>query len=232
MYGGEKYIGSFLSTPSVRRATTTAGGQPTKPSHFYPRPPRGGRPVSGFACSRSSEFLSTPSARRATTNRMPLRFSTTISIHALREEGDCPSHRPAAARRHFYPRPPRGGRLRVAVNAKQHNTISIHALREEGDCIAAADGLPMVYFYPRPPRGGRLINPQIGFGIRQISIHALREEGDLPWTHSRPPVLYFYPRPPRGGRLLRRIRSVSSPTHFYPRPPRGGRRSKRAGSST
>ena len=33
-----------------------------------------------------------------------------ISIHALREEGDMYSARAPRTSRHFYPRPPRGGR--------------------------------------------------------------------------------------------------------------------------
>ena len=102
-----------------------------------------------------------------------------ISIHALREEGDCcngvrwkqstqflstPSARRATCKAgvlslskyYFYPRPPRGGRRPAAH-------LRLHRWR---------------YFYPRPPRGGR----QVGLGVRTpriiISIHALREEGD------------------------------------------------------
>ena len=56
-------------------------------------------------------FLSTPSARRAT--------------------GVPPRH--SRARRDFYPRPPRGGRLDYASKVKHAQRISIHALREEGD---------------------------------------------------------------------------------------------------
>ena len=78
-----------------------------------------------------------------------------ISIHALREEGDPQADRPVQGPRHFYPRPPRGGR-RVKPGASRQsrqflstpsarratgfwdarvyfNGISIHALREEGD---------------------------------------------------------------------------------------------------
>ena len=79
-----------------------------------------------------------------------------ISIHALREEGDCqrpknlgrsykflstPSARRAtpdasgADRKdeNFYPRPPRGGRPGAEQGLALHSVISIHALREEGD---------------------------------------------------------------------------------------------------
>ena len=56
--------------------------------YFYPRPPRGGRP------DGNQQTLST----------------YTISIHALREEGDCEKCSMSGSRENFYPRPPRGGR--------------------------------------------------------------------------------------------------------------------------
>ena len=104
---------------------------------------------------------------------------TTISIHALREEGDffsvpvgffkpgflsTPSARRATLLRqrlpphyrHFYPRPPRGGRLWKAQSNAITYKISIHALREEGDNIRRNCHDGSFDFYPRPPRGGRL----------------------------------------------------------------------------
>ena len=36
---------SFLSTPSARRATFPYGTKTDPSQHFYPRPPRGGRPL-------------------------------------------------------------------------------------------------------------------------------------------------------------------------------------------
>ena len=57
----------------------------------------------------------------------------TISIHALREEGDAGKIRRADGALYFYPRPPRGGRLPDVSKGIQDYTISIHALREEGD---------------------------------------------------------------------------------------------------
>ena len=80
--------GLFLSTPSARRATPPGQVQQIRHVDFYPRPPRGGRP---------------PRARDTSS-------SLTISIHALREEGDL---------------------NRLAQ--RQTSKISIHALREEGD---------------------------------------------------------------------------------------------------
>ena len=124
--------GRFLSTPSARRATRRSGGdvllseisihalreegdccrtrQCCRPANFYPRPPRGGRPLAllraampcGFLSTPSArratnpctdsghihQFLSTPSARRATVDCPSSSCAKSISIHALREEGD------------------------------------------------------------------------------------------------------------------------------------------------
>ena len=134
-------------------------------------------------------------------------YSTTtlfssISIHALREEGDIS---PALAVRiswHFYPRPPRGGRLFNVV-------LVLH------------DGCN---FYPRPPRGGRQLHRRSSGRYYGISIHALREEGDHPgalFLHGR---AGFLSTP-----SARRATTTTSPArcqvrNFYPRPPRGGRR--------
>ena len=168
--------------------------------HFYPRPPRGGRRARPAPTRTSMVFLSTPSARRATLiakhgspskgdfyprpprggRRNPQQgdtISKPISIHALREEGDCGVSELVRRAGNFYPRPPRGGRrskkysasgtwqflstpsARRATRRKglTHGSkrISIHALREEGDPIASSN----------PP-------------VWVISIHALREEGD------------------------------------------------------
>ena len=55
----------FLSTPSARRATGIRLGY-----------------------KATVKFLSTPSARRATCEQVTAEHKITISIHALREEGD------------------------------------------------------------------------------------------------------------------------------------------------
>ena len=146
----------FLSTPSARRATLKLTKLRATPLHFYPRPPRGGRPLSvpasmptllyfyprpprggrlpdGTGTQSAIQFLSTPSARRATVQ------SSTLS----------------QSWQYFYPRPPRGG-------------------RHTGRPGRVRTG----YFYPRPPRGGRPYEMQQDYQKRIISIHALREEGD------------------------------------------------------
>ena len=101
---------AFLSTPSARRATNIMACPRCGSgisihalreegdmgcllscciiTHFYPRPPRGGRRVGRTVERKREKFLSTPSARRAT------EFSRIYSNYSA----------------YFYPRPPRGGR--------------------------------------------------------------------------------------------------------------------------
>ena len=146
--------------------------------YFNPRPPRGGRHT--WLVSKLK--------------------GETISIHALREEGDegllgptevngvfqsTPSARRATVcqrqRRldgeYFNPRPPRGGRRGHADDSQRVDAISIHALREEGDASNMQQMANQVDFNPRPPRGGR---------HKVLTVTTLK--------------LYFNPRPPRGGR--------------------------------
>ena len=169
--------------------------------NFYPRPPRGGRH-----------------------EKPQLEFRPAhISIHALREEGDAPPENnlmrlfaflstPSARRatalfpnfayfqQHFYPRPPRGGRLRSLLIGGSGIT-NFYPRPPRGGRLPMHFMFPWTTnFYPRPPRGGRLLFSAVGFGgcgflstpsarratcrrlrghyLRQISIHALREEGD------------------------------------------------------
>ena len=214
----------FLSTPSARRATYLRNGLHHHLHHFYPRPPRGGRRAPAVACAlrpanfyprpprggrqlrfvvhcQGSLFLSTPSARRATHPCRGAIPAGSISIHALREEGDRATARRYPFSGDFYPRPPRGGRRSRWLRSWWHQQfLSTPSARRATE---------------RPCASSRSCH---------ISIHALREEGDtecicrIHQMHQ-----YFYPRPPRGGRRGRcRFRAMPYP-YFYPRPPRGGR---------
>ena len=149
-------LGVFLSTPSVRRATRSCSPGWSAVSYFYPRAPRGGRHRRFF---RHDQFCD-------------------ISIHALREEGDCAAEGPARPSWRFLSTPS----VRRATTARGtrplHQQISIHALREEGD-----------------PKAAQRVTT-----FRCISIHALREEGDIDMMSFCMAHLHFYPRPPRGGR--------------------------------
>ena len=117
---------------------------------FYPRPPRGGRPLCDVADCLGHR----------------------ISIHALREEGDASSETIQPVQANFYPRPPRGGRLKIWVvvstpklflstpSARRATFlvglgtlgrfISIHALREEGDVDCRCEGGAIVVFLSTP----------------------------------------------------------------------------------
>ena len=109
------HIGEFQSTPSARRATIPDREHTLLLHHFNPRPPRGGRPQAAVQPIRESLFQSTPSARRATAGANMSRVKHSISIHALREEGDYPHHRSASKAAYFNPRPPRGERRHPAL---------------------------------------------------------------------------------------------------------------------
>ena len=171
------------------------------------------------------EFLSTPSARRATHAVQLVAEVKRISIHALREEGDCASCGTAFPTTNFYPRPPRGGR-RSGCPGKRDAVQFLSTPSARRATMSRDSKIACFWdFYPRPPRGGRpkdneaaiaaikfLSTPSArratdfyfgGDSYEQISIHALREEGDETWQMLSRRLWNFYPRPPRGGRPLR-----------------------------
>ena len=200
---GYSLIGAlFLSTPSARRATKKLHYSVLLVHYFYPRPPRGGR-----RCSHSASgciisiFLSTPSARRATVKlarRSPsmlhfyprpprggrhilhgcYRGGLSISIHALREEGDLSIPGRCSPGRYFYPRPPRGGRPCDGGGCDPGKSFLSTPSARRATFIFPRTCNGLQHFYPRPPRGGRPRN-------RRFVSNPLRD---------------FYPRPPRGGR--------------------------------
>ena len=102
------------------------------------------------------KFLSTPSARRATTPFLyffPVLTSFLSTPSARRATEILKGYQ--SIQSHFYPRPPRGGRLLQDFRLETIRCISIHALREEGDTYRYVAGYVTKNFYPRPPRGGR-----------------------------------------------------------------------------
>ena len=87
--------------------------------NFYPRPPRGGRPFR-FALLYDDITISIHALREEGDARDLAGDNTnTISIHALREEGDD---------------------YRLQDNDYSKKLISIHALREEGDVYRCPSG--------------------------------------------------------------------------------------------
>ena len=169
-----------------------------------------------------------------------------ISIHALREEGDHRTDRGSGGRTDFYPRPPRGGRLRAGCMAAGPQRFLSTPSARRATSGTSSRSCAGKYFYPRPPRGGRPMFHGASPCSGSISIHALREEGDCrPSIHLRQLCGFlstpsarratlqptsctrsttdFYPRPPRGGRRFRLCPILWWQVNFYPRPPRGGR---------
>ena len=152
--------------------------------YFYPRPPRGGRRRSANARTNPSDFYPRPPRGGRPRSWTETKYVPTISIHALREEGDQTPHSTTSAGSYFYPRPPRGGRPNtLTIGSEAWLFLSTPSARRAtfGQiCLL----LPCHDFYPRPPRGGRHVD-------------------EIP-----PEVAeHFYPRPPRGGRH-------GQPTHW------------------
>ena len=168
----------FLSTLSLRRATTRVTAPAPTAAYFYPRSPCGERlffvgdvlctnPISIHALLAESDwyrifavrlvpsFLSTLSLRRATYRKQnrPLRHSGFLSTLSLRRAT-------LTTVLHWY-----------------HISISIHALLAESDPLTL-----------RPP------------AKTMISIHALLAESDSGWTDGAQKRTNFYPRSPCGER--------------------------------
>ena len=167
----------FLSTPSARRATDVKAtaynkalisihalreegdgrctGYCLRQQHFYPRPPRGGRPVEVQHLLNVGQFLSTPSARRATSGE-PVYVSTSDD---------------------FYPRPPRGGRRGgcLLCGCAMEFLSTPSARRATNQSTTALT--PLVFLStPSARRATKELTMPVCVDV--ISIHALREEGD------------------------------------------------------
>ena len=214
--------------------------------HFYPRPPRGGRP--GWRPRppwRCNFYPRPPRGGRLSAGVISW---LCINFYPRPPRGGRPlrSRRPAKPAEDFYPRPPRGGRRAGPMERRNvarflstpsarratalfspycaRLCISIHALREEGDWPRSMSPHGWGTFLSTP--SARRATPFLLRDVvrRFISIHALREEGDLPRASRAAGRRDFYPRPPRGGRPT--VPATIHPLHnyFYPRPPRGGRR--------
>ena len=220
---------------------------------FYPRPPRGGRPLFQSVGDSFRQFLSTPSARRATSalySRPPAsKFLSTPSARRATQRADTALD----ARQNFYPRPPRGGRRDRLLYPHQRRAISIHALREEGDQLPPPHPGRTKYFYPRPPRGGRRTTAVCSQKVSRFLSTPSARRATKYKCRRRHKHQYFYPRPPRGGRLIDQQAEIDSylisihalreegdkksgylprkASHFYPRPPRGGRPRNRNGKT-
>ena len=125
------------------------------PSNFYPRPPRGGRPglLRGPAVWGTYFYPRPPRGGRPTKSSSRS-TERSISIHALREEGDVRKPTPPNTGQYFYPRPPRGGRPWSMTSSTSTSNFYPRPPRG-GRPMLIPSAAATAYFYPRPPRGGR-----------------------------------------------------------------------------
>ena len=103
---------AFLSTLSLRRATSSCSGSRYSNRYFYPRSPCGERQSKTPALCQAERFLSTLSLRRATVKNASTGLNIFISIHALLAESDNQRKIDQKRSSNFYPRSPCGERLR------------------------------------------------------------------------------------------------------------------------
>ncbi len=185
---------------------------PRSSTHFYPRPPGGGRPNfyprppgGGRPCPRRQYVYARDISIHALrvegdANTLPFSRDVAISIHALRVEGDCGSFCACRLSFNFYPRPPGGGRLVPDGNMYTHAIF-----------LSTPSGwraTPDLYIMQR---GG------------WISIHALRVEGDGSATATRTAFTLFLSTPSGWRATWSAVCDRPGNRNFYPRPPGGGR---------
>ena len=216
--------------------------------YFYPRPPRGGRRFASFGGNLVDQFLSTPSARRATVMYSNPSEGHTISIHALREEGDSrPNCRKPALSRFLstpsarratttfnYPRiiekflsTPSARRatesaILVDLLVQFLSTPSARRATRSGRCLRGS----WSYFYPRPPRGGRRPEPLLDYPVKIfLSTPSARRATHSDQRKGQVRSISIHALREEGD--LRQPQCRSAYPYFYPRPPRGGRRCPR-----
>ena len=159
-----------------------------------------------------------------------------------------PHAKESSVRLDFYPRPPRGGRPRLAMHRLSLPEISIHALREEGDSTSSGPinrGRPFLStpsarratgnfrpdcclgqdFYPRPPRGGRRHQVQL-FGSHGLflSTPSARRATASSSNFRIARVISIHALREEGDQRHALFHPMVK--YFYPRPPRGGRHQK------
>ena len=218
----------FQSTPSARRATSSTTPASCGTRDFNPRPPRGGRHGELSPCK-------------------PVRV---ISIHALREEGDDDQKQAANKRPQFQSTPSaRRATLTVLpVSTREKRFQSTPSARR------ATNWRPKVSiwrwdFNPRPPRGGRLrgvlVHGADNVGFQ--STPSARRATDITKVSYTSDIFQSTPSARRATRdqpllgvavkiSIHALREEGDAVglaaglidhDFNPRPPRGGRRSRR-----
>ena len=214
----------FLSTLSLRRATSCFAWNCAKCRYFYPRSPCGERlgqgrdlflvhfisihallaesdPTPRRTLPARSRFLSTLSLRRATDKdrEKALNIALFLSTLSLRRATTAWLYK-QRRKSYFYPRSPCGERRSAYADAPAVAEISIHALLAESDAIKQKSKAVSTNFYPRSPCGER----PTGSSNKSISCN-------------------FYPRSPCGERHRHKTSKLIINVNFYPRSPCGER---------
>ena len=189
----------FQSTPSVGRATMKSSLMLSFPRisihalrgegdartgsvdwdylDFNPRPPWGGRPFCLLRPLRCTDFNPRPPWGGRHGRYFFVFRDRSISIHALRGEGDILVFGLPCYQLYFNPRPPWGGRPQQLCEPHRMTHISIHALRGEGDlCYRCCGTRRLISIHALRGEGDKI--GWLSECIECISIHALRGEGD------------------------------------------------------
>ena len=149
-------------------------------------------------------FQSTPSVGRATKKKSAPAVKPSISIHALRGEGDTPFSDLELHKLEISIHALRGeGDDGRSIKPHLRQSISIHALRGEGDQGNESTISHKCNFNPRPPWGGR------------------------PYAAVKSDFAETFQSTPSVGRATRILSNSSTKArHFNPRPPWGGRHNR------
>ena len=214
----------FLSTLSLRRATSWVTNTTTSPAHFYPRSPCGERPKSEYFDTAMAHFYPRSPCGERQTLIWDVIAEITISIHALLAESDGNTHGNTSFIQIFLSTLS----LRRATPHSRDNSmggnISIHALLAESDLTEFCLTLEGHNFYPRSPCGERRFYPfETLIILAFLSTLSLRRATGS-WLDSRFCKSQFLSTlslrratPPLHGPR------IGGP-HFYPRSPCGERR--------
>ena len=168
---------SFLSTPSARRATPAQASHTASRLYFYPRPPRGGRPGAAEAVCDEYHFYPRPPRGGRQQERGGGKGNLSISIHALREEGNAQAASNGLARYHFYPRPPRGGRPCAWFAGFPAKSFLSTPSARRATAMMGTTYSDIIFLSTPSARRATLLDRSRPGG-HPISIHALREEGN------------------------------------------------------
>ena len=138
-------------------------------THFYPRPPCGGRPVGQAVRPHRADFYPRPPCGDDP-DSWYLPIYGKISIHVPLAGDDLHRHGSTQRRVHFYPRPPCGGRpFEVAQKTDKQKFLSTSPLR--GTTPTLADRVAALEILSTSPLRGTTETPFARIMKLQISIH-------------------------------------------------------------